>query len=99
MRKPEFPTKRRIKKAIRHFKRSKDEDLEFCIKLLEDRLQNPENPYFEATEEEEVDRMVEIYTEQLKEVEKLPTIRQRTLGVICVDWLNGSDINLEKIKL
>lgn len=70
-----------------------------CLRLLNDRLKNPENPYFLPDTEEEVEKMCDVYTEQLKTVRKLKTVRGRGIAILCVDWLNGVNVDFLNIKL
>ncbi len=66
------------------------EGLGYCLKLLNDRLENPENPYFIAESEEQWAEVCEIFKSQTKGIEKLKDIKSRSMAILCVDWLNGN---------
>lgn len=71
------------------------EGLTDCLRILNDRLANPENPYFKGETAEEWEASNVIYRNQLSEINKLKTVEGRSIAVLCVDWLNG---NKEAIK-
>jgi len=76
------------------------EGLTDCLRILNERIKNPENEFFQATIEEEYKKANEIYARQLSGISKLKTTRGRTISVLCVDYLNGktgSDF-LEKVE-
>ena len=61
----------------------------YCVELMRQRLINPNNPFFEPDQEEEIDVMLDIYREQMIPIRKLTTETGRTLAILCNDWLNG----------
>lgn len=67
------------------------EGLTDCLRILNDRLDNPENPYFKGETPEEWDDSDVIYRNQLSEINKLKTVAGRSIAVLCVDWLNGNE--------
>ncbi len=102
MKTPTFPTPEEIQEAIdkineklalkqmnmrknSHIK----EGLSDCLRILNDRLENPENPYFIAETEKEWDTVNKIYREQLAGINNLKTQEGRAIAILCVDWLNG----------
>ena len=62
-----------------------------CVRMLKERLVNPENPFFVADKEEELDLIRDIYTAQMIPIAKLRTQIGKTIAVLCNDWLNGQD--------
>ena len=62
-----------------------------CLRILNDRLANPENPYFKGENDEEWHESDVIYRNQLSEVKKLKTVEGRSIAILCVDWLNGNE--------
>lgn len=62
-----------------------------CLRMLKDRLVNPDNQFFVADEEEELELAGSIYREQMFPISKLKTEIGRTLAVMCNDYLNGQD--------
>jgi hypothetical protein len=99
---PKFPSKEEIAEVIKKTeailaqkKISKrknlfyKESLEFCLKLLNERYLNPENPYFIPDKEEELVMAGIIYKNQLKYFDLINTSRGRAVAILCVDWLNG----------
>ena len=101
MTKPTFPTPEEIKSIIKKIeskmylnkiksKTTSKEGLAKCLDILNDRLTNPENPYFIAESEEEWNEVNEIFKTQLKGIEKLKEIKSRSMAILCVDWLNGN---------
>lgn len=62
-----------------------------CLRILNDRIANPENPYFKGETDEEWHESDVIYRHQLAEVKKLKTVEGRSIAVLCVDWLNGNE--------
>ncbi len=104
MKKPTFPTPEQIKEVVKKIegksylnkikmKKSDPtkEGLEYCLKLLNDRLENPENPYFIAESEEQWNEVNEIFRSQIKGIEKLKHQKSRAMAILCVDWLNGNE--------
>jgi hypothetical protein len=63
----------------------------YCIQLLRNRLINPENPFFVADKEEELETAENVYREQMLPIKKLKTEIGRTIAVLCNDFLNGQD--------
>ena len=59
--------------------------------MLRDRLINPDNPFFVADEEQELELAGNIYREQMLPISKLKTEIGRTIAVMCNDWLNGQE--------
>lgn len=66
-----------------------------CLRILNDRISNPENPYFKGETEEEWEASSVIYRNQLAGIDGLKTVEGRSISVLCIDWLNG---NNEAIK-
>lgn len=110
---PTFPTPEEIKAVIKKIegksylnkikmKKSDPtkEGLEYCLKLLNGRLENPDNPYFIAESEEEWNEVNEIFRSQTKGIEKIKDIKSRSMAILCVDWLNGNTkaINFLNLK-
>ena len=62
-----------------------------CLRMLRDRLINPDNPFFVADEEQELELAGNIYREQMFPISKLKTEIGRTIAVMCNDWLNGQE--------
>lgn len=93
MTKPTFPTLEEIKAVIKKIKSKSrsNEGFNKCLDILNDRLKNPENPYFIAESEEEWDQVNEIFKSQLKGIENLKEISNRSMAILCVDWLNGNE--------
>jgi len=63
----------------------------YCIQLLRNRLINPENPFFVADKEEELETAENVYREQMLPIKKITTEIGRTIAVLCNDFLNGQD--------
>ncbi|MEN6566772.1 MAG: hypothetical protein ABFC57_10765 [Veillonellales bacterium] len=62
-----------------------------CVRMMKDRLLNPENPFFVADAEEELETAGNVYREQMLPIKKLKTEIGRTIAVLCNDFLNGQD--------
>ena len=62
-----------------------------CLRMLKERLINPDNQFFIADQEEELDAAGNIYREQMLPIRNLKTEIGRTLAVMCNDFLNGQD--------
>ena len=62
-----------------------------CLRTLKDRLINPENPFFVAETEEELESAGTTYAKQMLPIRKLKTEKGRAIAILCVDWLNGQD--------
>ena len=62
-----------------------------CLRMLRDRLINPDNQFFIADAEEELELAGNIYREQMLPIRNLKTEIGRTLAVMCNDYLNGQD--------
>lgn len=60
-----------------------------CLRILNDRLENPTNDYNTFETEEEIKVITEIYRNQIKGIEKLKTIQGRCISLLCIDYLNG----------
>lgn len=99
-----FPTPERIKEVIekvetrisvRRMNMNKNfavkEGLTDSLRILNDRLTNPENTYFQAETTDEWQELGKIYREQLNGIEKLETVAGRSIAILCVDWLNGKE--------
>lgn len=104
MKKPTFPTPEQIKEVIKKIEGKNylskikmkqnepvKEGLKDCLRILNDRLKNPDNPYFIADSEEEWNEVNEIFMNQLKGIEKLQHKKSRAMAILCVDWLNGNE--------
>ena len=63
----------------------------YCVQLMKDRLVNPDNQFFVADDENELEEAGRIYMEQMLPIRKLKTEIGRTLAVMCNDFLNGQD--------
>ena len=100
MTKPTFPTPEEIKAIIKKIEskmylnkissKKKNKGFDKCLEILNNRLKTPENPYFIAESEEEWDQVNEIFKGQLKGIEDLKEISNRSMAILCVDWLNGT---------
>ena len=62
-----------------------------CLRMLKERLINPDNQFFIADAEEELDAAGNIFQEQMLPIRNLKTEIGRTLAVMCNDYLNGQD--------
>lgn len=62
-----------------------------CLRMMKDRLINPENPFFVADQEEELEEAGEVYRTQMAPISELKTEIGRTIAVLCNDFLNGQD--------
>lgn len=62
-----------------------------CLRILNDRLENPENTYFKGETPAEWEASNLIYRKQLLGIDKLKTVEGRSIAVLCVDWLNGNE--------
>lgn len=62
-----------------------------AVRILENRLKNPENPYFKGENDKEWEVSNSIYREQIKGIDKLKTVEGRAIAILCVDWLNGNE--------
>ena len=102
--KPKFPLPEQIQEVVKKIEERLSikqinsnrnfevkEGLKDCLRILNDRLQNPENPYFWGETEEENELSNEVYRKQLKDIGKLKTIRGRAIAIMCTDWLNGNE--------
>jgi hypothetical protein len=65
------------------------EGLTDCVHILKARIAKPENNWFKATKEEDLERANGIYRQQLAGISDLKTETGRTIAVICIDYLNG----------
>lgn len=65
------------------------EGLNDCVRILKDRLKNPNNQYFIPVNQEEYEKANEIYKKQLSGISDLETSQGRAIAIICVDYLNG----------
>ena len=101
MNQPTFPTPEEINEQIKRIdnkiylnkiksKNKGNEGFNACLKILNKRLKNPDNPYFIAESEEEWTTVNEIFRSQIKGIEKLKEIKDRSMAILCVDWLNGN---------
>lgn len=75
------------------------EGLTDCLRILNDRLANPENPYFKGENDEEWHKSDVIYRNQLAEVKKLKTVEGRAIAILCVDWLNGNKAAIKFLEV
>ena len=62
-----------------------------CVRMMKERLVNPNNQFFVADQEDELEEAVDIYREQMLPIRKLTTKTGRTHAILCNDWLNGQD--------
>ena len=110
--KPKFPLPEQIQEVVKKIEERLSikqinsnrnfevkEGLKDCLRILNGRLQNPENPYFWGETEEENELSNEIYRKQLKDISKLKTIRGRAIAIMCVDWLNGKEQAIEFLSI
>ena len=62
-----------------------------CLRMLKERLINPDNQFFIADQEQELEEAGQIYRTQMSPIRTLKTQIGRTLAVMCNDYLNGQD--------
>ena len=60
-----------------------------CLRMLKERLINPDNQFFIADQEQELEEAGQIYRTQMLPIKELKTEIGRTLAVMCNDFLNG----------
>lgn len=60
-----------------------------CLRMLKERLINPDNQFFVADQEDELEAAGNIYREQMLPIKELKTEIGRTIAVLCNDFLNG----------
>ncbi len=102
MYKPKFPSPEEIKVVIdkietrlqekpinMHKNFHVKEGFTDCIRILNNRLENPNNPYFMAEKDSEIELSTQIYRDQMKGIDKLKTQEGRAIAILCVDYLNG----------
>jgi tRNA uridine 5-carbamoylmethylation protein Kti12 len=112
MKTPNFPTPEQIQDAIKKVedlllikKINRNDNFEIkegftdCLRILNERLINPENPFFIFETDEEIATLNKIYKAQLKDISKLKTIKGRAIAIMCVDWLNGNNKAIEFLSV
>ncbi len=62
-----------------------------CVRMMKNRLISPDNPFFVAEHENELDATEIIFLKQMKPITKLTTQRGRAIAILCNDFLNGQD--------
>ena len=60
-----------------------------CLRMLKERLINPDNQFFIADQEQELEEAGQIYRTQMLPIKELKTEIGRTIAVLCNDFLNG----------